>query len=168
VEVALQWGLTFEDIKTIHANYLRMLVKTACADGAVTMREQEDIRLVARLLGFEEIEQTHMEALVRTCADDSGQERLDSIDGESLRGKRVCFTGDGQCRLKGAWISRQVAKEIAERHGLTVMESVTKKLDILVVADPQTQSRKATTARKYGIRIIHEPDFWRMLKVKIE
>lgn len=48
------------------------------------------------------------------------------------------------------------------------MDSVTKKLDILVVADPQTQSTKAKKARQYGLRIVHEPEFWRMLGIATE
>jgi DNA polymerase-3 subunit epsilon len=45
---------------------------------------------------------------------------------------------------------------------------VTKKLDLLVVADPDTQSGKAQKARKYGIRIMHEPVFWKAIGVEVE
>lgn len=165
VEVALQWGLTFDHIKAIHGDYLRRLVKTACADGVVTTKEQEDLRLVARLLGFEEINQSKMDALIHSVAHDGRQECLAAASGDTLRGKRVCFTGEGQCRLNGAVISRELATSLAERNGMTVVDSVTKKLDILVVADPHTQSTKAKKARQYGLRVIHEPEFWRMLGI---
>jgi hypothetical protein len=36
------------------------------------------------------------------------------------------------------------------------------------VADPNTQSGKAKKARQYGIRIVHEPVFWRSLGVPID
>ena len=49
-----------------------------------------------------------------------------------------------------------------------VQASVTKKLDLLIVADPDTQSTKARKARQYGIRIVHEPVFWRTLGVAID
>jgi DNA polymerase-3 subunit epsilon len=65
-------------------------------------------------------------------------------------------------------MSRELATSLAERHGLTVVDSVTKKLDILVVADPHTQSGKAKKARQYGLRIVHEPEFWRMLGIATE
>jgi DNA polymerase-3 subunit epsilon len=52
--------------------------------------------------------------------------------------------------------------------GLEVADSVTKKLDILVVADPHTQSGKARKARQYGTRIVHEPVFWQMLGVTVK
>jgi DNA polymerase-3 subunit epsilon len=58
--------------------------------------------------------------------------------------------------------------EIAETHGMEVAESVTKTLDVLVVADPLTQSGKGRKARQYGIRIMHEPVFWRTLGVEVE
>jgi DNA polymerase-3 subunit epsilon len=168
VEVALQWGLTLDDIKAIHGEYLRKLIKTACADGVVTTREQEDLRLVARLLGFKEMNQSQLEVLIHSITSDQEQECLASPDTNSLRGKRVCFTGEGQCRLHGTPISRELATSLAERYGMTVVDSVTKKLDILVVADPNSQSTKAKKARQYGLRIIHESEFWRMLGIATE
>lgn len=168
VEVALQWGLSFDHIKAIHSDYLRRLVKTACADGVVTSKEQEDPLLVARLLGFEEISQGQLETLIRSVAEDQTQEELAPPGADALRGKRVCFTGEAQCRLNGATISRELATSLAERQGITVVDSVTKNLDILVVADPHTQSGKAKKARQYGLRIVHEPEFWRMLGVATE
>jgi DNA polymerase-3 subunit epsilon len=51
---------------------------------------------------------------------------------------------------------------------MEISETVTKKLDILVVADPHTQSGKARKARQYGKRIIHEPVLWQMLGVAID
>jgi DNA polymerase-3 subunit epsilon len=51
---------------------------------------------------------------------------------------------------------------------MVVKESVTRKLDMLVVADPDTQSGKAKRARQYGIRIVHERVFWRSLGLEVE
>jgi len=168
VEIALQWGLTFDHIKAIHGDYLRRLVKTACADGVVTTKEQGDLLLVARLLGFEEMSQGQLETLIRSIADDHAQEGLASSGADMLRGNLVCFTGEAQCRLNGTTISRELATALAEQHGLVVVDSVTKKLDILVVADPSTQSGKAKKAHQYGVRIVHEPEFWRMLGIAAE
>ena len=61
-----------------------------------------------------------------------------------------------------------MASELAASRGMIVMETVTKKLDLLVVADPFTQSGKAKRARLYGIRIIHEPVFWRALGMEVQ
>ena len=56
--------------------------------------------------------------------------------------------------------TREIAEQLAIRAGFQVATTVTKKLDILVVADPDTQSGKAKKARLYGIRVVHEPVFW--------
>jgi len=48
------------------------------------------------------------------------------------------------------------------------MINVTKKLDLLVVSDPNTQSGEARKARNYGTRILAEAVFWRMVGVAID
>jgi DNA polymerase-3 subunit epsilon len=62
-------------------------------------------------------------------------------------------------------VTRPVAEQLAAQAGLIVASSVTKKLDLLVAADPKTLSTKGRKAREYGIRIVAEPAFWRMLGV---
>jgi DNA polymerase-3 subunit epsilon len=52
-----------------------------------------------------------------------------------------------------------------EKAGLVIANNVTKKLDVLVVADPNTQSGKAKKARSYGTRIVAERVFWQMIGV---
>jgi DNA polymerase-3 subunit epsilon len=68
----------------------------------------------------------------------------------------------------GAPITREMATELATRLGIDVVESVTKKLDVLVVADPQTASGKAKKARQYGIRVLHEPVFWKAVGIEVQ
>jgi DNA polymerase-3 subunit epsilon len=65
-------------------------------------------------------------------------------------------------------MSRERAEELASQAGLVVVGSVTKKLDILVVADPQTQSDKAKKARRYGVRVLHEAVFWDEIGVRVQ
>jgi NAD-dependent DNA ligase len=84
-----------------------------------------------------------------------------------LAGKTVCFTGEMQQHYRGMPISRDRAQELARSAGLLVADSVTKKLDILVVADALTQSGKAQKARTYGTRILHERMFWRAIGVEV-
>ena len=50
---------------------------------------------------------------------------------------------------------------------MTVQKGVTKKLDLLVTADPYTQSSKAKKARDYGIPILAEQVFWNWLGVNV-
>jgi len=84
----------------------------------------------------------------------------------------VCFTGELlgrlQGRLQGERVTREVAEQLATESGLEVRASVTKRLDLLVVADPETQSIKARKAREYGVRIMAERVFWKALGVAVE
>jgi len=90
---------------------------------------------------------------------------------EELSGKTVCFTGfndkrgnQSRCSLRGNPMNEERAWDLAVACGMKVSKRMTKRdVDILVVADRYTESRKALDARKWGKRIIHEPDFWRML-----
>jgi DNA polymerase-3 subunit epsilon len=59
-------------------------------------------------------------------------------------------------------------KELASQAGLKPVTSVTKQLDILVVADPHTMSSKGRKAREYGTRIMAEQAFWRAIGVEVE
>jgi DNA polymerase-3 subunit epsilon len=61
-----------------------------------------------------------------------------------------------------------MAESMAQAAGLEVRPSVTKALELLVVADPDTQSIKAKKARQYGIRIIAEVRFWQALLINVD
>ncbi|GII63997.1 DNA polymerase III subunit epsilon [Sphaerisporangium krabiense] len=67
-------------------------------------------------------------------------------------GDLVAFTGD----LPGG---REDWETRAERAGYTVHPRVTRRVRVLVAADPDTLSRKAGTARAYGVPILTPPEF---------
>jgi hypothetical protein len=169
LETALRWGLSKENVEETHRNYFNQLAIAAVADGIVTEAERRDLKTVARLLGqetadLERILQDAAKKVSETCTASALKQTPDI----GLSGKRVCFTGELRCRHKGELISRELAEELARGAGLVPADSVTKKLDLLVVAEPQTQSGKAKQARKYGIRIMHEPVFWATIGVEVE
>jgi DNA polymerase-3 subunit epsilon len=60
-----------------------------------------------------------------------------------MRGLTLCFTGALECAREGEKITRGRAQELAPRAGLVVQPRVTKSLDILVCADPESMSGKA-------------------------
>jgi len=148
---------------------LDRLAIAAIADGIVTDAERRDLKTVARLLG---LEKPGLDDVLNEAAAKVAKIQAPSLstqgDGKELAGKRVCFTGEMQCRHCGVVISRERAEELAAKSGLEVVDSVTKKLDMLVVADPHTQSGKAKKARQYGIRVMHEPVFWNAIGVSVE
>ena len=76
-------------------------------------------------------------------------------------GMRVCFTGTGGLLADGGQLDRNAAEELAASLGFEVKSAVTKKLDFLIAADPDSLSAKAKKARKYGILIVSFDDFGR-------
>lgn len=168
IETASRWGLSSEQIRLAHRDYLNQLALAAVADGIVTDAERRDLKLVARLLGHDQpnLDEMLNNAAVLVAKSPPISQPLPVAD-SSLKGKRVCFTGEMQCVHQGRRISREGSAELATNAGLEVVESVNKKLHLLVVTDPHTQSGKAKKAQQYGIRIIHEPLFWKAIGVEV-
>jgi len=169
LETGVRWGLSKDQVKHAHLDYLNELALAAVADGIITDTERRDLKLVSRLLGQEECD---LDKILSDAAANASDMHLGSTprpsDEANLAGMSVCFTGELQCRHDGQLISREQAEELATKAGLIVADSVTKKLDLLVLADPHSQSGKSMKARRYGIRIMHEPVFWKAIAVDVE
>lgn len=168
VDAALNWRLSQSQVSAAHIQYLQNLAVTALADGVVTESERRDLHVVARLLGQDDsmldtlLDSAAAHLATTRCPSDSQQET------NGLAGQRVCFTGELQSTVGGQAITRELAERLAVQAGLTIATGVTKKLDILVVADPNTQSSKAKKARSYGIRILSDAVFWRLAGVTVD
>lgn len=161
--LAAEWGLTRGCARDAHIAYITRLVTQAQADGIVSDAEARDLHAVAEMLG---IEPPVLESLL--AAPGGTPTNLDASPREGLAGKSVCFTGALLCTINGSRITRTQAEELAADAGLVVLRGVTKKLDILVLADPDTESGKAKTARSYGTRLIGEVVFWGKLGVPVD
>ncbi len=159
---ALEYGLTGEQVESAHRSYLGDLAAAAWADGVVTETEKKDLIEVTRLLGFDKQVLTKVLAEARRTPTKSPSTETELI------GKSVCFTGTLLGKINGKRIEKQQAIELAESAGLIGAKSVTKNLDILVVADPETLSGKAKKAREYGTRIIAEMAFWRAIGATVD
>lgn len=165
-QTAEEWGLSQAATRRAHLRYLGSLCDAACVDGVVTDAEHRDLALVTRLLA---LTPGDLDAALR-----EGAERADGPRGrrpaahEALAGKSVCFTGALSATINGAPITRRHAERFAHEAGLVVIANVTKKLDLLVVADPDSLSGKARRARDLGTRIIAEPVFWRTIGVGVD
>jgi DNA polymerase-3 subunit epsilon len=174
VEIAQRWGLAGQEIDQFHRKYLDALAAAAVADGTVSNSEQRDLAHVARLLGLQGVDlgavldQAARTAAAQNIPAPSCEARPIGGSVESLAGQTVCFTGELQCSICGELITREQAEEFARNAGLKTAGSVTKALNILVVADPNTQSGKAKKARQYGVRVLHEPVFWKSLGISVE
>lgn len=147
----------------LHEAFLDSIVTEARRDGVVTDAERTDLDDVAALLA---IAPGRLAAMLDAPFAD-GVERA-SHPHASFAGKTVCFTGQATCTIDGKSITRGHAEQLASEQGLIVKESVTKKLDVLVVADPDSLSGKARKARDYGTRIMVERAFWHALNIPVD
>ncbi len=168
--VATDLGLSREQVVKAHESYFIDLVRIAMADNILSDLEQKDLDLVRRLLALSEARASELIASARRWHSDSevvstcGTRCVD----RAIEGKTVCFTGELQCTINGERISRSIAEDIAQRHGMVIRKGVSKKLDYLVAADPDSMSGKAVKARDYGIPVIAELVFWQMLGIDTE
>lgn len=169
VDLAQEWAIGPARIRDVHRDYLDKLAIAALADGVITSAERRDLCAVAQLLGLSanDLDIAIAAAGIRRAQQSAPPPPVVPLSRDSLAGKRVCFTGANECTWNGQPITRTLALQLAAENGLQVAESVTKKLDILVVADPHTQSGKAKRAREYGIRIVQERVFWQTLGLEV-
>ncbi len=153
--LAADFGLGQTALQHAHRQYLDALIDTALADNVITKTEQRDLEDVAELLDLaDELDLT----IAEQVHDDTRESNAPHTD--SLAGLSVCFTGELAATINGEPITRTQAHRLATTAGLEVRPSITRSLDLLVVADPNTQSGKAIKAHRYGIRILAEPVFW--------
>jgi DNA polymerase III subunit epsilon len=151
-------GMTRADVEEANLQYLESLVSVAMRDGIISTSERRDIDEVAALLSL----QSKVSALLEGPSAQSQQLVGCAIE---LHGRTVCFTGAMNASIDGERATRERAIQAALEHGMIVVKSVTKKLDYLVVADPDSLSGKAKKARTYGTRILAEPVFWHLVGV---
>jgi DNA polymerase III subunit epsilon len=155
-------GIDEQGLHRLHSDYLDHLIYVAMHDSEITAREREDLYLVGQALGVKDLdkrlEQPHDSAPLNGGAADRAAE---------FAGLTVCFTGALTCRHDGEVMTRQKATALAAAAGLTVLPRVTKKLDLLVMADPDSISGKAKQAREYGVRLIAETAFWEKIGVEV-
>lgn len=142
VDLAAQLGIDRRTAIALHRGYLRALAAAALADGVLTDAERQDLRRVAALLLLPEAEVE--EALRSSIADTTP---VADVGFRLNVGDRVVLTGSF-AESKQYWAHR------LETAGLTVAAGVTKKTALVVAADPDSMSGKATKARQYGIPVI--------------
>lgn len=155
--VVAEWNLGGVDLGRAHRIYLEGLVDVAWSDGILTDAEREDLERVADLFAIPRCELAGIRHSTRQP--EAAPAHVVKSVGD---GRSICMTG-AFAGPRGGGMSRHQVEAYAERAGFHVLKGVTKKLDLLVVADPNTCSGKARKARQYGIEIVAEPVFWREL-----
>jgi len=136
--LAIALNLNEAHIAQAHRRFVNELIDAAVADDVVTSDEYETLVRVAAALGVDQqvVEtRTHQLRSVETSL------RIDP-------NVSVVFTGDHST------IERSTLVAHAEQLGMSVAKGMSKKIDLLVAADPDSNSGKAKKARQYGIPVL--------------
>lgn len=149
-QMASLLGLNDLGLRTVHQDYLTGLAAVAWADGVVTEQERSDLDLVATLLGLDRSDVTVALESASTKGDEPAHEPFRLRPGDA-----VCLAG--QMTRPRAEIERDAAAR-----GL-IVGGLTKRSQLLVAADPDSQSGKAAKARSYGVPAVTEEAFMRLL-----
>lgn len=160
-ELASQHNITQPQAISLHKRYLANITRIALIDGIITDLEMKDIIQLAKIL---HISESDLDLIIQA-------EQMNIVSNGVVKpemtndivGKSVCFTGTLTAIHKGSLMSREMAQKLAMEHGLIVKKGVTKDLDYLITADPDSMSGKAKKARQYNTKILAEQAFWNLL-----
>jgi len=144
VELAESRGIGRGTCEALHNDYFGQLTSVAWADGVLTDEERSDLEMVGRALSlpdetiaaameFREIESLELPAAAFAL----------------IVGDLIVLTGEMR-RGRDDWHGELIAR------GFVPWAGVTKKVKLVVAADPDSLSGKAKKARDYGIPIVGE------------
>lgn len=150
--LAAELGLARNAAERAHREYLQHVSAAAWRDGHVTDAEQADLLQVARLLDVPDTEALKILDDTRHTSGHHARPPAQSLS----PGDRVVFTGDME-------MSRSDVEALATAAGLIVSTSVSARTALIVAADPYSQSGKAKSAHKLGVRMVTEQVFLYLL-----
>jgi DNA polymerase-3 subunit epsilon len=146
-------GIERSTAQLLHRKYLAGLVAAAWTDGVITEQEREDLNLVATLLA---VSDSDLKDLIDSGATET--QTTESFDAFQLHvGDLVVFTGQ-MTRDRATWEAEAAAA------GLVPWKGITKKVKLLVAADPDSLSGKAKLAQEYGIPVVNELTFEQLIR----
>jgi DNA polymerase-3 subunit epsilon len=152
-DLAVSLGIGADAAITAHQTYLRALAVAAWTDGIVTDAEHADLGEVARLLGLPAKTVDIELAAVRRATPETAV----PVNGRTLNpGDAVCITGSTA-------VPRDELEARACDAGVRVTSAVSRKTQLVVAADPDSESAKARRAHELGIPLIAEQVFVAML-----
>lgn len=155
VSTASDLGLDRSTVMELHSRYFLSVADTAWTDGVLSVEELSDLATISALLGLPS-EQLEAATLARP-ASPAAPQRVDAAAGPFLQpGDMVVLTGD-MTRPRSA-IEADLEAAGFKPHG-----AVTKKVKLLVAADPDSISGKARKARQYGIPVVGEEYLWKQV-----
>ena len=163
VRLATRLGIDRATAARLNGDYFLALVRAGLADGQVTEAEFCDLTTVAELLGLgaeavrPALDRVWHDMQQSPTIDVSGSVSAASASAFHLTpGDMVVFTGEMSR-------PREELERVATNAGLVPHPVVTKKVTVVVAADPDSLSGKARKAADYGIPIITEAAFIRLV-----
>lgn len=156
VAMAAELGIGRDACEKLHLEYFWSLGATAWSDGVLTADERDDLATVAALLQIpaDQFDRVIAEPDVRPSDPGTVGTTLAAFQLEP--GDLVTLTGE-MSRPRSEW------HDALTSHGLVPKEAVTKKVKLVVAADPDSLSGKARKARDYGITVVDEAGLARLL-----
>ena len=162
--LCVQLGIGREEADALHREHLAGLSAVAWADGVLSPAEVADLQAVAAML---DVPASDVRRLLEppapwSSAVTGSDAEADAASGRAtsrftlLPGDLVVFTG-AMDEPRDVWERRAGAA------GLVSHPAVTKKVRLVVAADPDSMSGKARKAEAYGIPVVSETGFLRML-----
>lgn len=144
VALADRTGIGRETAARLHRDYFTALARVAWDDGVITDTERADLDLVAALLDIDE--NLFRELLTAPPTSVASVQLTEFI---LAPGDEVVLTGE---------MSRPRAQyeDALRARGIIPKPAVTKRVALLIAADPDSLSGKARKARDYGIPVVGE------------
>jgi DNA polymerase-3 subunit epsilon len=159
VQLAEALGIDRVTVESLHRRYFDDLTRVAWADGELTETELADIVAVADLLDIptEAIgEATDPGRWVTLDAPATAASDTSAHIFSLAPGALVVLTGEMTA-------PRDAIEAELRARGFTPWAGVTKKVALVVAADPDSLSGKARKAREYGIPVVGESALWGLL-----
>ncbi|QTX05652.1 exonuclease domain-containing protein [Agromyces archimandritae] len=160
VDAAETLGISRNTCLTLHERYFDDLARVAWADGVLTADEIADLASVVKLLSVSDARLVAaMQAPASPSPVDAGAAAPSDQPSFSLApGDHIVLTGE-MSLAREIWFERLTAA------GYVPRPAVTKRVKLVVAADPDSLSGKARKARDYGIPIVGEPMLARLVGV---
>lgn len=147
-------GINRTAAEQLHINYMVSMLAAAWDDGVITSEEEADLRVVGDLLG---ISQESIAQGLAVSISGQGEETVTAVQ------PLVLATGD-MVVLTGEMSRDRVDIESDLRAaGFLPHSAITKRVKLLVAADPDSLSGKARKARGYGIPVVGESYLFKLL-----
>ena len=144
-------GISPDRLPALHQMYVADLYEAAMRDDVISDDEFRQLDAVAQALGFQ---------LGELYPEFERYRPVEVAVGEIAVGTRVAFTGTAIHPATGVKLDRSDLEAICLATGLVPLERLTKAdTDLLVAADPSSQSGKAKKARQWGITVISVDEF---------